>query len=146
MLEVTVPYKQQVWARQRPGELVVQIRAISALAQGEVIVAYHFIGSRMIVGVIHQTQGAQLTAVASRRQARPDKLAQEHNMPTVYAGWQQLIQADDIDVVYVAAPTAGLEEICLAAMQQGKHLISEKPFICAYSARRIAALAQAKGR
>jgi predicted dehydrogenase len=110
---------------------------------------FGIIGSGMIAGVIanaiHQAPSAQLVAVASRRQTRASEFAQEYKIPTVYTDWQELIQAADIDVVYVATPTAGREEICLAALQSGKHLISEKPFISADSARRIAAQAEGKG-
>lgn len=110
---------------------------------------FGIIGSGMIAGVIakaiQQAPSAQLVAVASRREESARAFAQAHNIPSVHADWQALVQAGDIDVVYVATPTAGREDICLAALDYGKHLISEKPFISADSARRIAARAQAKG-
>ncbi|PKF70059.1 gfo/Idh/MocA family oxidoreductase [Pseudomonas fluvialis] len=110
---------------------------------------FGIIGSGMIARVIakavQQAPSAQLVAVASRREESARVFAWEHDIPSVHADWQALVQADDIDVVYVATPTAGREEICLAVLDNDKHLISEKPFISADSARRIAARAQAKG-
>ncbi|NHI00224.1 Gfo/Idh/MocA family protein [Oceanimonas sp. MB9] len=112
-------------------------------------VQFGIIGSGMIAGVIaraiHQADGATLKAVASRRQEKAAAFAQEHHIPLVFTDWQQLVQSDDIDAVYVATPTAGREEICMAVLEAGKHLISEKPFLNQGSVTRIAALAKAKG-
>ncbi|QSP94914.1 Gfo/Idh/MocA family oxidoreductase [Marinobacter salinisoli] len=107
------------------------------------------VGTGMIAGVIanaiKQSDHGHLVAVASRRHERAAEFAQEHGIAEAYGSWQELVQAKGIDAVYVATPTAGREEICLAALNAGKHLISEKPFLNAESVKRIASAAEARG-
>ncbi|MBN8430063.1 Gfo/Idh/MocA family oxidoreductase [Microbulbifer salipaludis] len=113
------------------------------------LIRFGVIGSGMIAAVvakaIQQSANASLVAVASRRREKAQEFAAEHSVPMVFDDWRQLIQEDSVDAVYIATPTAGREEICLAALEAGKHLISEKPFISSDSVKRIAALASAKG-
>lgn len=110
---------------------------------------FGIIGSGMIAGVIakaiNQSTVATLKAAASRRPENAQAFAQEHNIPLVFTGWNQLVASEELDAVYVATPTAGREEICIAVLEAGKHLISEKPFLNSASVKRIAALAEAKG-
>ena len=42
--------------------------------------------------------------------------------------WKKVCERDDIDVVYTAAPWFLHAPICIYAMEQGKHVISEIPF------------------
>ena len=112
-------------------------------------IRFGIIGSGMIAAVvakaIQQSANASLVAVASRRPEKAREFAAEHGIPMVLEDWEQLIQEDSVDAVYIATPTAGREEICLAALEAGKHLISEKPFISSASVKRIAAFASSKG-
>ena len=89
------------------------------------------VGSGMIAGVIanaiKQSSQANLAAVASRRVESANTFAAEHGVELVFDTWQQLISSDHIDAVYVATPTASKEEIAVAAAQQGKHILVDKP-------------------
>ncbi|WP_020415166.1 Gfo/Idh/MocA family protein [Microbulbifer variabilis] len=112
-------------------------------------IRFGIVGSGMIAGVtakaIDQATGARAVAVSSKHFDRAKKFASEHKIAKVFKSWQQLVEARDIDAVYVATPTIGREEICLAALENGNHLISEKPFLNGLSARRIANQAQSRG-
>lgn len=107
------------------------------------------VGTGMIAQVIarasQRAEGVKLYAVASREQTRAMAFAQTHGAVAAYAEWQALVEDPQVDAVYVATPTAGREAICLAAIARGKHLISEKPFLDAASARRIASAARDAG-
>ncbi len=71
---------------------------------------FGIIGSGMIAGVIAkaiiQSTVATLKAVASRRPENAQAFAQEHNIPLVFTGWNQLVASAELDAVYVATPTA----------------------------------------
>jgi len=41
--------------------------------------------------------------------------------------WQEVVAADDVDVVVVATPNGFLAEIAIAALRAGKHVLLEKP-------------------
>jgi predicted dehydrogenase len=42
-------------------------------------------------------------------------------------GWQEVVEADDVDAVVVCTPPDSHKEIGLAAMRNGKHVLCEKP-------------------
>jgi predicted dehydrogenase len=50
-----------------------------------------------------------------------------------------MLDADDIDAIYVATPTSVREEISIAAANAGKHVLAEKPFASSASVKRIVA-------
>lgn len=71
--------------------------------------------------------GATLTAVSDVNLARAEALAKLHSGATVVPTWQALVQRPDVDIVVVATTHASLAEITLGAVQQGKHVLVEKP-------------------
>lgn len=107
------------------------------------------VGSGMIAGVIanaiKRSDFGRLSAVASRREERAQEFAREQGIDLVFPTWQALAASNEVDAIYVATPTAGREEICLAVLEAGKHLISEKPFLNVESAKRIAEMAATRG-
>lgn len=72
-------------------------------------------------------EGAHITAVASRKQETADAFAKQHGIETAYGSYEALIEAPDIDVVYVATPHSLHLQNCLAAMAAGKAVLCEKP-------------------
>ncbi|MBS0877767.1 MULTISPECIES: Gfo/Idh/MocA family oxidoreductase [unclassified Tatumella] len=70
----------------------------------------------------------QLTAVYSRRLAQAESFAAKYADTTLFTDLQQLAKSDLFDAVYIASPNSlHCEQSCLF-MQQGKHVICEKPF------------------
>lgn len=47
--------------------------------------------------------------------------------PTASADWREVIARDDVDVVIVATINSVLAEVAAAALEQGKHVLIEKP-------------------
>jgi len=75
-----------------------------------------------------------VTAVASRTIERSEqfiKSCQAENSfevrPKAYNNYQQLVDAPDIDAVYVPLPTGLRKEWILQAAEAGKHVLCEKP-------------------
>ncbi|MEP6569817.1 MAG: Gfo/Idh/MocA family oxidoreductase [Acidobacteriota bacterium] len=83
-------------------------------------------------------EGARVVAIASRRRERAEQVAQEFGIEHVAADWKDLIARDDIDLVSVVTPPATHMEITLAALEQGKAVLCEKPMAMdAAQARRM---------
>jgi UDP-N-acetyl-2-amino-2-deoxyglucuronate dehydrogenase len=71
--------------------------------------------------------GAELTAVASRREDRARAFAEKHAIPRWFSRWQDLVTDPNIDVVCIATPTGTHRDIAVAAAAAGKHVLTEKP-------------------
>ena len=88
---------------------------------------------------IIEADGAALAAVSSRRMETAREFADAHEVPNAFDSWEEMCASDAVDAIYVATPTSVREEICLAAANNGKHVLGEKPFASLPSVRRITA-------
>jgi xylose dehydrogenase (NAD/NADP) len=75
-----------------------------------------------------ETEAAAVVAVASRDQARADEYAREHGLERAYGSYEQLLEDDDIEVVYNSLPNSMHVEWSIRALEAGKHVLCEKPF------------------
>jgi predicted dehydrogenase len=71
---------------------------------------------------------AEIVAVGSRSQESADLFADRHDVPHRHVGYDALAADPDVDVVYVAVPHTGHEEVTLTAIAAGKAVLCEKPF------------------
>ena len=90
-----------------------------------------------MAGMIEMADAAEIGAVSGRRMETAQAFARNHNVPDAFDSWQEMIDSDTVDAIYVATPTSVREEICLAAAQGGKHVLGEKPFASLPSVKRI---------
>jgi len=98
----------------------------------------------VVANAIKETD-ATLVAVASRRHETARAFADKHGGVQVFESWSDLVAWDGLDAVYVATPTSVREEICLAAAQNRKHILAEKPFTCLSSLENITQACLANG-
>ncbi|MDY7395765.1 Gfo/Idh/MocA family oxidoreductase [Aureibaculum sp. 2210JD6-5] len=70
---------------------------------------------------------AELYAVASRNIEKAKAFAQQHNSKKSYGGYDELFQDENIDIVYIATPHSSHCELSLKALENGKHVLCEKP-------------------
>lgn len=91
------------------------------------------------------TPGACPAAVSSRNMENGRRFAAENQIEKVYCGAQELVQAPDIDIVYVATPHPSHFENCMLALKAGKHVLCEKP-MATKKADAAALFAEAKKR
>ena len=71
--------------------------------------------------------GCQLVATADVDLKRAQTLAATVAGATASADWREVVQNPTVNIVVIATPNNALAEITLAAVQQGKHVLVEKP-------------------
>jgi predicted dehydrogenase len=128
--------------------------ALSALpesteAKSNSTVRWGFVGTGSIAGwmasAIKSASSTELVAVSSRRMETAREFADEHGIESAFDSWADMIASDEVDSIYVATPTSMREEICIAAANQGKHVLGEKPFASLASLQRITAACRKNG-
>jgi len=73
------------------------------------------------------TQNGKLHAVGSRSFERAKAFAAMHNIPKYYGSYNELLQDGSIDVIYVATPHHLHYEMTKLSLENGKHVLCEKP-------------------
>jgi predicted dehydrogenase len=88
-----------------------------------------------------------VSAVAARDGARAQAFAAKHRIARVHDSYEALIADPDVDAVYNPLPNALHGKWTRAALEAGKHVLCEKPFMSnAVEAREIADLAAKSNR
>ncbi len=88
-----------------------------------------------------------ILAVAARDPHRAAEYAKAHGIAHISDDYGDLLDRDDVDLVYNALPPAAHLEWTLAALEAGKAVLCEKPFAMnAAEARTMVEAAQAAGR
>jgi predicted dehydrogenase len=75
---------------------------------------------------LERTAGVEVAAVAGNDPARTAALAARHGA-RAYDGYAGLLADPEVDAVHVCAVNRLHHELSLAALEQGKHVLSEKP-------------------
>lgn len=70
----------------------------------------------------------RVTAVADPNPAARAWFEQIDSVTTLTSDWRELIESDEVDVLYIAVPHDLHEEIYVAAANAGKDFLGEKPF------------------
>jgi predicted dehydrogenase len=112
-------------------------------------IGFGIVGTGMIAGVVAEaiakSTNARLAAVSSRRIENAQKFTAERPGARAVQGIDDLLARPDVDAVYIATPTVAKEEIALAVIAAGKHLLVDKPFADHASVVRMTQGAAAKG-
>lgn len=69
----------------------------------------------------------RLVAVASRRRASAQALAQNQPGAAVFDEVMDLLRSPEVDVVYIATPHPAHAALAIAAAEAGRHVLCEKP-------------------
>jgi dTDP-3,4-didehydro-2,6-dideoxy-alpha-D-glucose 3-reductase len=97
---------------------------------------------RAMIPALRDCPSTELGCIASRKQEKAEATAAPFGCDAV-AGYDALLQRDDIDAVYMPLPTGLHEEWCTKALEAGKHLLVEKSFAMNLdSAERMLAVAE----
>jgi predicted dehydrogenase len=90
--------------------------------------------------------GFTVTAVGSRTQASADEFASRWGIGTAHGSYEALVADENVDAIYISTPHPFHFENALLALNAGKHVLVEKPFVMnAAQAREVVELAEEKG-
>jgi predicted dehydrogenase len=102
------------------------------------------IGTSWWTGVVwpgfSQAENAEVTWIASRTGEKAQQFASAHGIPHWTSNYSELLGAQDVDAVFVGVPNYLHEEMAVAALANGKHVLQEKPM--ALTAEKAVAQAQ----
>ena len=88
--------------------------------------------------------GKHFKAVSSNDPARAERFASEHSVERVYQSYEQMFSDAEIDAVYIANINPQHYPMAKLALEHGKHVLVEKPFVLnANQAREIYSIANA---
>ncbi len=76
---------------------------------------------------VANTEYAELTAVASRSAENAKKFGDEFNVEHRFDSYEKMAQSDVIDAAYIAVPHSGHKGCSCLMMNNGKHVLCEKP-------------------
>ena len=76
---------------------------------------------------IKNVQNAELVAVASRTKENAEIFGDEFDIPVRFDSYEKMAQSDVIDAAYIAVPHSGHIDCSCLMMNNGKHVICEKP-------------------
>ncbi|MCM3781684.1 Gfo/Idh/MocA family oxidoreductase [Neobacillus mesonae] len=85
------------------------------------------IGKKSVIPGLQHSQFNEVTAIASRDQAKAEEAAVALNIKNAYGSYEELLAADDIDAVYIPLPNHLHMEWTIKAAEAGKHILCEKP-------------------
>src|SRR6478672_3353454 len=91
---------------------------IGIVGAGRIVAAEHVPRFRPIEGV-------ELVGVANRSEESARRAAGDLDLPRAYASWQELVADPDIDAVLVGAWPILHAPVTIAALEAGKHVLTE---------------------
>lgn len=86
--------------------------------------------TRKLAPALQQARSAELAAVASRDRDRAAAWATDYCLSRSYGSYQELVDDDEIDAVYIALPPSLHEEWTTRCAERGKQVLCEKPLAC----------------
>jgi predicted dehydrogenase len=78
--------------------------------------------------VLSGLPNAEVVAVCTRREFRVKEVAKKYNVKEHYTDYRKVLQNSEIDAVTITTSEAAHKEITIAAAQNGKQILVEKPF------------------
>jgi predicted dehydrogenase len=81
-----------------------------------------------LIPAIRASKRGELVAVASRDLAKSRAYAEDWKIPRAFGSYEEMLNSNEIDVVYISLPNHLHAEWSVKALRAGKHVLCEKPF------------------
>jgi xylose dehydrogenase (NAD/NADP) len=102
--------------------------------------------NRHLIPAIRAAERNELVAVASRELGKAAEYATEWGIARIFGSYQEMLDSDLVDAVYISLPNALHAEWAVRAAGAGKHVLCEKPLaLTPGEVDRIQAAAEASG-
>ncbi|HEX5055096.1 MAG TPA: Gfo/Idh/MocA family oxidoreductase [Gammaproteobacteria bacterium] len=85
------------------------------------------IGRQFLIPAMHESEFAEVVAVASRERARGEVFAKESRIPHVHDSYKALLADPAVDAIYNPLPNPMHVPLSVKAIEAGKHVLCEKP-------------------
>lgn len=79
---------------------------------------------------LRHVPSAQVVACSARDLARAHEFASKHAIPKAYGSYEELVQDEDVEIVYVGNVHSFRKETVEMCLRANKHVLVEKPFAC----------------
>ena len=83
--------------------------------------------NRLVIPGAHASDKIELVAVASRDRSRAEEYARTWEIERAYGSYDELLDDRNVDAVYVSLPNTLHCEWSIRAVEEGKHVLCEKP-------------------
>ena len=80
-----------------------------------------------LISPLNKSSNSRLIGVASRNLQNAKKYATKYNIPKAYGSYEELLNDDTIDVIYISLPNHLHCEWTIKAAKAKKHVLCEKP-------------------
>jgi predicted dehydrogenase len=77
--------------------------------------------------ILQLVEDVEITALADISEPMLKEAATEFNVSTIYRNYQDMLEKEDLDAVYVATPDQYHRDSCIDAMNAGCNVLVEKP-------------------
>jgi xylose dehydrogenase (NAD/NADP) len=102
--------------------------------------------NRHLIPAIRAAERNELVAVASRELGKAAEYATEWGISRIFGNYQEMLDSDLVDAVYISLPNAFHAEWAVRAAQASKHVLCEKPLaLTPAEVDRIQAAVEASG-
>jgi len=78
-------------------------------------------------------ENAVLTAVASRDISKAEQFAEKFGALRMYNSYDLIFQDKEVDIIYIATPHNSHVALSIKALENGKHVLCEKPMSLSYN-------------
>lgn len=113
---------------------------------GTAVIGYGYAGRAFHSYLVGLTDGLALKGIASRSAETREKIKAERGC-RAYAGLEEALADDDVELVVIASPSHVHAEQAIAALNAGKHVVTDKPMAMTLNeAEMMIAQAERQGR
>lgn len=84
--------------------------------------------NRALIPAIRETKRGKLVAIASRTLESAEKYAREWEIPQAFGSYDEMLESGEVDAVYIGLPNHLHAEWTIKALEEGIHVLCEKPF------------------
>ncbi|AWK51501.1 gfo/Idh/MocA family oxidoreductase [Clostridium beijerinckii] len=101
--------------------------------------------ARQMAFTISKMENVDTYAVAAREFERAEKFAKEFGFEKAYGSYEEMLNDENVDLVYIATPHSHHYEHSIMCLNHGKHVLCEKAFTAnAKQAEEVLKLAESK--